>query len=299
MNQLVYLSYGKTEILYECLYSILSLLKFEPDFYLTHKLVVYTDKPMIFSLIPENKIEIRLLSDEIIKANKGPYDFVFRPKIEMLLDAHKNFEGKTLYCDSDIYFLSSPIVLFDRISQDSYLMTNYEEVIGTNKHSISRRYLAFMKREADFLKKSGINLKKNTHMWNAGVLGIDSKNAHIIKDVLHFTDTICSKFYSHITEQLAFSFCFSNDKKITVSEDITFHYWNFKEFRTVLVEFFHYHQNKRSTLETIIHNIDNIRPDELIKPKRAYEKLPFFSKALRKLKGKNNLWKMPKYNLEN
>ncbi|MFN8438539.1 MAG: hypothetical protein U0V72_13005 [Cytophagales bacterium] len=242
MNQLVYLSYGKTEILYECLYSILSLLKHEPDFYKNNKLVVYTDSPEVFNMIPEYQIEIRQVNDAIIKKYKGLFNFVFRPKIMMLIDATKGFEGKTLYCDSDIYFKSAPSTLFSKINTETCLMTNYEEIIGSNKHSISRRYLSFMKKESSFLKQHQIDLKKDTHMWNAGVLGIDSSNVSIIQEVLNFTDTVCSKFYSHITEQLAFSYCLSKYTKIATTEDITFHYWNFKEYRMVLKDFFEYHK---------------------------------------------------------
>ncbi|HTF81764.1 MAG TPA: hypothetical protein VL947_08565 [Cytophagales bacterium] len=298
MNHLVYLTYGKKEIIFECLYSILSLFKVDKNVDETLKITVYTDHPELFSIFPAGKIRLVSIDAEDLKKYKGPYDFVFRPKIEALIAASHELEGKILYCDSDIYFLKSPQVLFEKITHDSYLMCNYEEEVGENpKSNVSKRYIGFLKKEHNFLQQNDIHIHPHTPMWNAGVLGLYAQDRKKLEEVLFVTDTICSKFYSHITEQLAFSYCFAKNHHIHVCEDVVFHYWNFKEFREVLVAFFEYHFTNGTQLDEVLQDMESIRPDVLSKPKRDYEALSFWPKALRKLKGKKNRWKMPQYTI--
>ena len=66
MNYVVYQSYGSTDILNECCYSILSLLKHGFDSN-QNKIVIYTDHKDYFSFLPaENLIFIELTKDEKI-----------------------------------------------------------------------------------------------------------------------------------------------------------------------------------------------------------------------------------------
>ena len=72
-----------------------------------------------------------------------------------------------------------------------------------------------------------------------------------------------------------------------------FHYWNFKEYRPILAHFFEVYEN--ASIEERINKIHLINPIELIKPKMAYEALPFFPRNWRKWRG--NRWQMPDYQL--
>lgn len=299
MNYIIYLSYGQQSILNECLYSIMSIIKVAKDDLQRLKIIVYTDNAQAFQILPSTLVQIIPIDYETIVKYQGAFNFVFRSKIEMLIDASQRFDGKILYCDSDIYFQQSPLPLFEHLDANSFLMSKYEADIGNKKNKINKKILKFILRNKRFLNEYNLFLDRNTQMWNAGVIGFHTANAPVLNLVLKFTDIVCSRFTSHIIEQLAFSYYFSKSNKLQATENITFHYWNFKEYRQVLLAFFEYHHSQSSSLAKILSCIDFIRPDELIKPKLAYQSLAFWPKAFRKLvTRKNHRWQMPSYRLE-
>lgn len=297
MNYLVYQSYGHIDILNECLYSILSLLKHYPGD-MNFQILIYTDQPEFFSVLPEDKAKCVPLDKDTIDLYKGPHKFVHRVKIETLLHCSFQFNGKIIYADSDIYFLKPIDELFEKISEESFVMCNKEGEINKGSNLVFKKFAAFVAKNKVYLKLHRINLPENAVMWNAGVLGFPSSRIDILKEVLRINDLIYNNFASHVVEQMSFSFCLSEEGKLHESTDTLFHYWNFKEFRKVLSEFFDHHQNNNSPLEKMIEGVDSVRPDVLIVPKLEYQNLPLIPKALRKLRGTKNRWKLPEYKIK-
>lgn len=295
MNYLVYQSYGSTDILNECSYSILSLLKQGLDLEKI-QIVIYTDKKEYFSFLPSNLITFVEMSEETIADYKGPYAFVHRLKIKILQDCITRFEGKILYADSDIYFLHSIEALFDKIDASNFLMCNNEGPIDIAGNRVFEKFSAFIKENTSYLNENNIPIPANVTMWNAGIIGFVSPNKELIDKVLYTNDVIFEKFRSHVVEQLSFCYQLQMHGTVHKSTDYVFHYWNLKEFRTVLAEFFNHHL-PTSTLKEMIQDVDSIRPDVLIQPKLEYESLSFIKKNLRKLKGKKNRWAFPSYTI--
>ncbi|ABG57893.1 hypothetical protein [Cytophaga hutchinsonii] len=295
MNYLVYQSYGSKDILNECCYSILSLLKHGINKNET-RIVIYTDQPEYFSFLPAATLEFVQMSADIIADYKGVHAFVHRLKIKILQDAVTRFQGTILYVDSDIYFLKSIEPLFASISKTNLLMCNNEGRIHTGGNRIFEKFSAFIKKNTDYLKQHHIPIPYDITMWNAGVIGFLSTEKELLEKVLYTNDTIYNKFQSHVVEQLSFSYQLQKQGTLNAATDYLYHYWNFKEFRIVLAEFFKYHLN-RGSVEQMIQDIDSIRPDVLIKPKLEYETLPFLKKNIRKLGGKKNRWKFPAYTI--
>jgi hypothetical protein len=292
MNYLVYQSYGSTDILNECCYSILSLLKhgFNPE---KIRIVIYTDRKEYFSFLPSHILFVEM-NAATIEDYKGPHAFVHRLKIKVLQDSTERFEGKILYADSDIYFLKSIDSLFDQISTSDFLMCNNEGRVNVVKNKVFKKFQNFLATHASYLKENYVPIPESVIMWNAGIIGFQSPNKELLDKVLYTNDIIFEKFTSHVVEQLSFSYQLQQHGTVHKSTDYVFHYWNLKEFRTVLAEFFAYHLPEHTVTE-MIQDVDSIRPDILIQPKLEYESLAFIKKNLRKLRGKENRWKFPAY----
>ena len=126
-------------------------------------------------------------------------------------------------------------------------------------------------------------------MWNAGVLGFNSKKSNVLNDVLKLTDSMYPMFPKHVVEQLAFSFYFTRNGIVQAAEDWVYHYWDFKEFRSVLNAYFNTHQTL--ALENHLNNVEKLDPREWIKPKREFENQSGLKKLVAKLTGKN--WQTP------
>lgn len=295
MKYLVYQSYGSRDILNECCYSILSLLR-QGINKAEIRVVIYTDQPNYFSFLPADCIEFVKLDAAIIAEYKGAHAFVHRLKIKVLQDAFTRFTGPVLYVDSDIYFLKPIDPLFACITESNFLMCNNEGQIHLGGNRIFEKFSAFLKSNAAYLKEKNIAIAYDITMWNAGVIGLLSDKKELLKKVLYTNDVIYDKFQSHVVEQLSFSYQLQENGTLHASTGYLYHYWNFKEFRIVLAQFFNYHLN-RSSVELMIADVDSIRPDILIKPKLAYEALPFLKKSIRKLSGKRNRWKFPAYTI--
>ena len=295
MNYLVYQSYGSIDILNECCYSILSLLKqrLNPE---KIQIVIYTDNKEYFSFLPSTHISFVEMSAETITDYKGPYSFVHRLKIKIIQDCITRFEGKILYADSDTYFLKPIDTLFDKIDVSNFLMCNNEGSINVAGNKVFEKLSKFIRENASYLKEHNIPILENVIMWNAGIIGFTSPNKELMNKVLHTNDAIFEKFKSHIVEQLSFCYQLQMHGNVHKSTDYVFHYWNLKEFRIVLTEFFQHHLST-STLIEMIQDIDSIRPDVLILPKLEYESLSFIKKNLRKLMWHKRRWKFPAYSI--
>lgn len=290
MKYLLFQAYGHRDVKNECLYALFSFTRFTADV----QIVIYTDEEGYFrERQPENlAIEYRNMTPESITEWRGPQNFTHRLKIMMLLDFLKscNPNDLILYTDTDVTFLQPTDVLFEEISNGKVLMhTNEGNIFAQRKGS---RIFKLVYGFAGSGKAYSHLILPGQDMWNAGVLGFRASDVSLIEKVLEITDGMHKVFPTHVTEQLAFSLVFSNLEKrpLMAAKAAVFHYWNFKEFRPVLLHFF----AKYLTASDLQSRFENINPLELEKPKRAYEVLSFWPKTLKKFSGR---WKMPEFQL--
>lgn len=273
---LVYQAYGHSDILHEALLSVASALKFqsnENDF----TVLIYTDAPDYFRQFLPSSIQYIITPKEKWTEWKGSLQFVHRAKIMMLLDIVGRFEGNILYCDTDTYFQSSPNLVFSSIKKGSLVMHVDEGRLCHSKNKVFQKLERFLKT----YKKSVIPI--DTHMWNAGVLGFKSSDKSLLSKVLELSDELHQAYPKHVMEQLAFSFYFEQVNLVACEKEI-FHYWDFKEYRSVLKHFFEEHKGEK--FEVWTRSIDSILPMELIKKKHAYLKRPYLLRKLDKWLGK-------------
>lgn len=292
---IVYQAYGSEDILNEALYSMLSFYKVHGLDYREITIVVYTDKPSHFeSVLGKEKVLCKPLDVSLVKQWRGSIDFVHRVKIETLLHFTSTLQDdQVLYLDSDIIFVSPVQELFEKINQGLFVMHEFEGKLNASKFPLILKMGKFIKKHQQQLHAKGFDVPVDTSVWNAGVIGFDSSKKYILNKVLCFTDGFYTLYPKHIAEQFGFSLYLSKEGKVFDSSKFLFHYWSFKEFRTILHDFFQYHNAEGSALPKIIQEIDYISPVKMGEPKRIYDKMHWLPKAFRKLK--KNRWEMPDY----
>ncbi len=237
-NYIVFQCYGNERIFHECAYALLSLSRIYtagvPD---NTEVWIYTDNPGWFRSFKECSIPLHFteVDEKTINLWKGEINFVHRVKVEMLKDFTKDKEGNILYLDSDIVFTHPIDQLLKNINDGQLYMHVREGLISDRGNKV------FAKLDHHY-KGSPLNIKERpVHefaMWNAGVLGFNTKYRHLLDEVLTFTDNEYPKFPKHIIEQFAFSIYFQQAGLVKAAAPYIYHYWNLKEARKVLASFF-------------------------------------------------------------
>ena len=108
----MYLAYGKSQYVYEAIFSLLTAAYFEPFDTGRIRYVVYTDQPEAFETL-EGVILVP------IKTKLGEWldgsDYIHRCKPMAIIEALETYKGKVAFVDTDTYFKRSPMHIFDRI----------------------------------------------------------------------------------------------------------------------------------------------------------------------------------------
>jgi hypothetical protein len=238
-NYIVFQCYGNESIFHECGYALLSLSRlYAPGELKDTEIWIYTDKPEWFKSFKDCwlPLNFRTVDDNTIKLWKGDINFVHRVKIEVLKDLLKDKAGNILYLDCDIVITHPIDQMLKNINSGRLYMHMKEGLISDRGNKI------FEKLHDHYKNKPTTKVNdKPVHefaMWNAGVLGFNTKYAHLLDEVLTFTDTQYPTFPKHVIEQFAFAIYFQKAGPVKAAAPYIFHYWNLKEARTVLASFF-------------------------------------------------------------
>jgi len=292
---IVYQAYGKREIFYEVLFSILTLIPFlrDRDSIL---LLIYTDDPAFFECLKQVShcppfITEKLTADTIRKWQGNP-PFLHRMKIKILQDCFEKHDGTLLYLDSDTAFMNSPLSCLTSINTHNFLMHQKEGTIKSELNPTLKKLHRFLKKRNYTLVVNGepLFIPPETQMWNAGVIGLPKECAWLLDAVLAFTDTLFAQYPKHIVEQFAFSYYLRQNGNLHSCDNVIFHYWHFKEFRNILVPLFTA-LFKEKDLNRFYRLYSHVLPWKLIKAKQEFESLPFWKKIGKMLTGKK--WHLP------
>ena len=288
-NYVVFQAYGSTAIIHEAMYAILSLYRFgdEKNF----QLVIYTDNKAVFQeYMHDVPISYELVTPTQIQSWRGEQNFVHRFKIKMLQDFFSKYTGNVLYVDTDVVFRESLTPIFEQISKGQLFMHLAEGQLDKQKGSLAKKITRFVKNN-EFINPNtssaehSIKISSTTVMWNAGVLGLSTSfHTPLLDTILWISDAMYSRYQKHVMEQLAFSYCLQTHSVIKPTEYAIYHYWFFKEFRTVLASFFK--KYKGASLETLRTKVDTINPEVLVVPKKNYEAMPKWKRWWWKLRKK-------------
>ena len=237
-NYILFIAYGNIDNINECRYSLLKYLHTAPSS--NTSIIIYTDKPHLFRAYVSffSGIILKEVTLAQIKEWRGTDDFVFRIKIKVIQDFFLHYAGNLLYCDTDTYNTKPLQPIFTAIENGHFFMHQYEGILGDQSNAYFKKWDTFLSKNTINYNGKKLQYSKQIQMWNAGVLGLNSANSSLLDDVLCLTDAIYKKFPKHIAEQFAFGYCLQQKGEIRSTANAILHYWDLKEFRTVLAEFF-------------------------------------------------------------
>jgi hypothetical protein len=282
--------YGSVDVFHECKFSLLRLLTvYEKSKISPPEIIIYTDKPDQFPSFGDRLVlHIREIRPSQIRQWRGKIDFIFRPKIEMLLDCVSHYTGKLLYTDSDTYCLQPLEPLFDLLSDSSVILHKCEGSIGNPYNLHIKKWKGFLRRQT----KSGLSAALKMSMWNAGTIGFTPVQAPLLQEVLSTTDEVHRKFPKHTVEQFAFCYTFQKHHlQLEEAEPFLFHYWNLKEFRVVLKHFFQKYEG--APLSVLMEKSALILPENIVPDKVAYGQIPSLNRRIKRWLKKD--WKIDPY----
>jgi len=289
-NYILYMVYGSIDVFHECKFSLLRLLSvYEKSKISPPEIIIYTDKPDQFSSFGDRLVlHIREIRPSQIRQWRGEIDFIFRPKIEMLLDCVSHYTGKLLYTDSDTYCLQPLEPLFDLLSDSSVILHKCEGSIGNPYNLHIKKWKGFLRRQT----KSGLSAALKMSMWNAGTIGFTPVQAPLLQEVLSTTDEVHRKFPKHTVEQFAFCYTFQKHHlQLEEAEPFLFHYWNLKEFRVMLKHFFQKYEG--APLSVLMEKSALILPENIVPDKVAYGQIPSLNRRIKRWLKKD--WKIDPY----
>ena len=282
--------YGRIDVFHECQFSLLRLLSiYEKNNIPPPEIIIYTDNPGQF-LPFRGRLVLHILEISMsqIQEWRGSIDFIFRPKIEMLLDCAPRYTGKLLYTDSDTYCLQPLEPLFDLLSDSSVILHKCEGSIGQPSNLHTKKWKGFLRGQT----KSGLSAALKMSMWNAGTIGFTPVQAPLLQEVLATTDEVHRKFPKHTVEQFAFCYTFQKHHlHLEEAAPFLFHYWNLKEFRVVLKRFFQKYDG--APLSVLMEKSALILPENIVPDKVAYGELPSLNRRIKRWLKKD--WKIDPY----
>lgn len=294
MQALLFQAYGNIGNVNECRFSLLKYFACYNNIPPADTaIIIYTDQPHFFVPYADffNGIRIRQIDNKQIKEWRGPNDFVHRVKIKIMQDCFTTFQGPVLYCDTDTYILHPIAPLFTDIRSGAFYMHCLEGLLGDGKTKWFNNWNAFLSANPIHYNGKTLIYSKDLGMWNAGVIGMDSKHAGLLEDVLQLTDAIYEKFPRHIAEQVAFDYCFQLTGVIKPAEPMVVHYWIIKEFRTILDKLFK--DDGHEPIERLIEKAKSIEPELMQKEKIDFMKLDKITRWYNTITGKK--WSIKKY----
>ncbi len=224
MQRLVLQAYGREDIKEMALYAAASALAFAGG--LPLEAHVYTDDAAFFAPLGD-RVAIRLLAPDEIRAWRGPHDFVHRLKAAMIRDMVRRFpDGKLLYVDADVAVRSAIAPVFGRIGPGSAVLHVREYDVLTHRTRQMRRYRRHMRR----MTFRGKPLDLAHGMWNAGgALGLDATHFPLVDEWLALVDEVYAQWPYWIHEQWAISHLLERAGKVSPADDVILHYWARKD----------------------------------------------------------------------
>lgn len=230
-RQLVYLVYGgKPEYHREAKYSILSAYYHAQG--KCPRILLYTDEPAQFAGWPVEVIE---LDAATLKEWTGPASYLHRRKAAAIRDALA-YADQSIFIDTDTFFTSSPLTLFERLANAPWLVDEIEGVWKEHKGKVLHDVLA-----PHLADRHGVD--QNMLLINSGVLGFQADASRIMDETLALIDEMHPMVPDiHIIEQFAVGVAARHLGRPAESVGVLKHYFSGKNYwRHIVGAFFMQH----------------------------------------------------------
>lgn len=219
-KHLIYLVYGRQTYHQEALFSIASAFAHLRDG-AAHGLTVrvYTDDPSPYAGLP---VQVREVTAEELVAWCQPHGYHFRAKHVALRDALEDAD-QALLIDTDTFFHSSPLRLFDRIQPGSLLCNAIGARYGEHRNFPLYRDLS------PYLFERGW-ADDEMHQLNSGVIGLPREEAKILDRSLELMDELYPIANGAYTlEEFVLAVAAHKRLELVGCTDLIHHYWSRKQ----------------------------------------------------------------------
>lgn len=218
--QLVYLVFGKDTYHQEAVFSIASALagmRETPGQRLD--IQVFSDNPAPYEKLP---VRVRPLDKETRAAWSAPHGYHFRTKHVALRQVLTESEC-ALLIDTDTFFHTSPLRLFERVKPGTLLCNAFGPRYGVH------RQVPLYKVLAERLSARGLT-DDQMPLLNSGVIGLMREDAGVLDQSIALMD----EFYpevntSYTLEEFSLSVAAYRTKEVNECTDLIHHYWSRKQ----------------------------------------------------------------------
>ena len=231
MNNLVYYVYGADQYVRQTLFSIMSALRFEASTNRPWRIIIYTDNPDPYR---DLNATLEYLDADRMREWAGPANFGHRRKIFALQHSLETY-GPSVLLDCDTYFRKSPRRLFARMGPGNIIMhlceARFDRLSHPDAVALAQGLCSAPFSVCDQLY--GFTMK--SLMWNSGVVGLHTADAHLIEQVICLSDAIYQRSltpssgkpaaWCALSEQVAWSRVLAGAARVRECGDIVFHYW--------------------------------------------------------------------------
>ena len=273
-SHLLYLLYGgNTVYRQEAKLSILSALR-EQRVPGSFTITLMTDEPDAFEGWPVNIIA---LSHDTLTQWKGAHGYTHRRKA-CAIAAGAKLADKTIFVDTDTVFYKDPATLFERVSDQQYLMDELEWAWAEAKQRPD--YVPF----ATELEANGKAPHDSLNLYNSGICGLTRANAGLLDNALELIDEWNAHYLRlHTIEQIAVSFAMG-DATVVTANDCIHHYYSKKRYHHAMNQGFfdHHGEQYHAALPTLSASVPVFFPKPALLAKAiAHTRLMTVPKALK------------------
>lgn len=261
-------------------FSILSFLSGKNS---ADKIYVMTDDDKYYKDVVNQGVEIILVTQEQLQIWQEPHGFFWRIKIKAIQYVIEKYPDKNwLYLDADTFLVND----FDEVRSK---LDRGESVMHLDEGKLSElnsKTEKLMWQQSKGKKFAGYDITEDLSMWNAGAIGIPSKNAtSLITNILQLCDEMCEAGITRrLIEQFAFSVILSKTTKISSCDDVIVHYWaNKEEWNDLILELFTRAHLQDLNQENLIASFQNIEFNKLAVYKKGSSTRVKMGKIINKL----------------
>ena len=222
---LVYVSYGEGRHVAQLFFSVLSALRFRSGrANSVPRIAVYTDRPETYRDLPVERYGV---SDAQLRSWRGELRFDHVIKLEVLRVALAHHGVPCIFVDADTYFRGNPHRLLGRVRRGRSVLHIREcglgEVDTPSQEDLARGAIAGRFHD---LAGRPVTMERGFPLWNAGVIGVDPADSHLLSEAINLTPQIYERTQSHVSEQLAISYFLARHTRLRAASDTVYHYWH-------------------------------------------------------------------------
>ncbi|OWP63624.1 hypothetical protein CDA63_08585 [Hymenobacter amundsenii] len=283
MNYLIYLAHGPAAIKYEALYSLLTYFDVAPAPLAT--VLVYTDTPDVFQQVLGDRADILYpaVTADQWQAWRGAADMVYLLKIGVLEHAAAHYPGNLLFTDTDTIWQRDPTPIFAQIAQGTRFMHLNEGVMRTG-NLLSRKVYRRLQGREFVVGTSRVRIGPDTPLYNSGIIGFQSQDAALLRDITPLADQLYAAYNKHMMEQLATGLRLGLDSPLREAAPYVLHYWNLKAIRPALMRVFE--QSANQGLPALRRHLDALDIAGQHTAELTYRNRPGWQRTLLKLVGR-------------